>query len=86
MLFINCMLFNCQPIISFCQKTSPPNIFFILADELGYGNVQCFDPSGKIATPNVDKLTQAGMKFTDAHASSSVCTPSRYSKINISSE
>ena len=56
-----------------------PNIIFILADDLGYGDVKCFNPNGKIPTPNIDKLASEGMKFTDAHSSSSVCTPSRYS-------
>lgn len=56
-----------------------PNVVFILADDLGYGDVHCFNPEGKIPTPHVDQLAAAGMKFTDAHASSAVCTPSRYS-------
>jgi arylsulfatase A-like enzyme len=57
----------------------PPNIVYILADDLGYGDVQCLNPDGKIATPNIDRLAGGGMVFTDAHASSAVCTPSRYS-------
>lgn len=61
------------------QKSSRPNIIFILADDLGYGDVKCFNPEGKIPTPNIDKLAAEGMKFTDAHSSSAVCTPSRYS-------
>ena len=56
-----------------------PNIIIILADDLGYGDVQCFNPGGKIRTPNIDRLAAAGMKFTDAHSSSGICTPSRYS-------
>jgi arylsulfatase A len=57
-----------------------PNILFILADDLGYGDVHCLNPErGKIATPNLDKLAAEGMRFTDAHSSSAVCTPSRYS-------
>jgi len=56
-----------------------PNIIFILADDLGYGDVKCFNPGGKIATPNMDELAAGGMMFTDAHSSSAVCTPSRYS-------
>lgn len=55
-----------------------PNIIFILADDLGYGDVKCFNPNGKIPTPNIDKLASEGMKFTNAHSGSSVCTPSRY--------
>ncbi len=55
-----------------------PNIIFILADDLGYGDIASFNPEGKIKTPNIDKLAGAGMKFTDAHTSSAVCTPTRY--------
>jgi arylsulfatase A-like enzyme len=57
---------------------APPNILFILADDLGYGDVKCLNPEGKIATPNMDRLAAAGIVFTDAHSSSSVCTPTRY--------
>ena len=61
-------------------ETSKPNIVFILADDLGYGDVQCLNPQrGRIATPHLDKLAAQGMIFTDAHSSSSVCTPTRYS-------
>jgi len=61
-------------------EISKPNIVFILADDLGYGDVQCLNPQrGKIATPHLDLLAAQGMTFTDAHSSSSVCTPTRYS-------
>ncbi len=56
-----------------------PNIVFLLCDDLGYGDVQCNNPAGKIATPNIDRLATAGLRFTDAHTTSSVCTPTRYS-------
>ena len=57
-----------------------PNVLIILADDLGYGDVQCYNPQrGKIPTPNIDKLATQGMRFTDAHTSSGVCTPTRYS-------
>ena len=55
-----------------------PNIVYILADDLGIGDVACFNPAGKIATPAIDRLAAAGMKFTDAHSGSAVCTPTRY--------
>lgn len=56
-----------------------PNIIVILADDLGYGDVQCNNPQrGKILTPNIDKLASQGMRFTDGHSSSGVCSPSRY--------
>jgi len=55
-----------------------PNILYILCDDLGYGDVKALNPGGKIATPNIDKLAATGMIFSDAHGSSSVCTPTRY--------
>ena len=54
-----------------------PNIVVILADDLGYADVSCY--GGKIATPEMDRLAAAGMRFTNAHTSSAVCTPTRYS-------
>jgi arylsulfatase A-like enzyme len=56
-----------------------PNLVFILADDLGYGDVQALNPArGRIATPHLDRLAAQGMTFTDAHSGSSVCTPTRY--------
>jgi len=55
-----------------------PNIIFIMADDMGYGDVGCYGAT-KIPTPHIDQLAQQGMRFTDAHSSSAVCTPSRYS-------
>ena len=61
------------------QAASKPNIVVIYADDLGYGDIQCYNPKrGKIPTPHVDKLASQGMRFTDAHSSSGVCSPSRY--------
>ncbi|HAY35811.1 MAG TPA: arylsulfatase [Bacteroidetes bacterium] len=58
---------------------SKPNIVYILADDMGYGDVQCLNPErGKIKTPHMDQLAAEGMIFTDAHTTSSVCTPTRY--------
>ena len=61
------------------QSECLPNILLILADDLGYGDVSCYNPESKVATPNIDKLATDGMRFTDAHSPSTVCTPSRYS-------
>ncbi|TVR57314.1 MAG: arylsulfatase [Spirochaetaceae bacterium] len=55
-----------------------PNIIYILADDLGYGDPGCNNPSSAIPTPNIDRLAAEGIRFTNAHAGSSVCTPSRY--------
>ncbi len=54
-----------------------PNIVFILADDLGYGDVGCYGAT-KVKTPHMDRLAREGRRFTDAHAASAVCTPSRY--------
>ena len=55
-----------------------PNIVYILADDLGYGDLSCYYPDSRIQTPNIDRLASEGMRFTDAHSPSSVCTPTRY--------
>lgn len=55
-----------------------PNIIYVLADDLGYGDITAFNKDSKISTPNIDQLANEGMKFTDAHTSSAVCTPTRY--------
>lgn len=56
-----------------------PNIVLILADDLGYGDVGCYNPEAKVATPNIDRLAADGVRFTDAHTPATVCTPTRYS-------
>jgi len=61
------------------SEKKPTNIVLILCDDLGIGDVQCFNPdAGKIKTPCIDQLATQGMSFTDAHSGSSVCTPTRY--------
>jgi len=55
-----------------------PNIVYILADDIGYGDVGCYGAT-KVKTPNIDRLAKEGVRFSDAHAVSAVCTPSRYS-------
>jgi len=59
--------------------SSPPNIVMILADDLGYGDVGCYNDESKVPTPRLDRLASQGMLFTDAHSPATVCTPSRYS-------
>jgi arylsulfatase A-like enzyme len=56
----------------------PPNIVLILADDLGYGDPRCYNKDSRIPTPNIDGLAKQGMRFTDAHTPSAVCTPTRY--------
>ena len=66
-----------QPVSA--AATNQPNIVYLLADDLGYGDVQVLNPArGKIKTPHLDRLAAQGVTFTDAHSGSSVCTPTRY--------
>lgn len=61
------------------EETNRPNIVVMLADDMGFGELQCLNPThGKIKTPQLDAIAASGMIFTDAHSGSSVCTPTRY--------
>ncbi len=66
------------PLRSVAAPPTKPNIVYILADDLGYGDIGCYNPGSKIPTPNIDRLAAEGVRFTDAHSPSSVCTPTRY--------
>src|SRR5512142_875663 len=55
-----------------------PNIVYMYADDLGYGDVSCYG-ARRVSTPNIDRLAAGGLRFTNAHSSSATCTPSRYS-------
>jgi arylsulfatase A len=55
-----------------------PNVVFILADDLGIGDLSCYNPDSKIPTPAMNRLAVQGMRFTDVHTPSAVCTPTRY--------
>jgi arylsulfatase A-like enzyme len=56
----------------------PPNIVYMYADDLGYGDTSCYGAT-RVKTPNLDRAAAAGIRFTHAHSSSATCTPSRYS-------
>ncbi len=58
-----------------------PNIVFILSDDIGTGDIKCYYAPSKVTTPNIDKLATQGMRFTQAYAPGSVCSPSRYALI-----
>lgn len=62
-------------------NTARPNVIIILCDDLGQGDPQCYNPKSKIPTPYIDRLAEEGMRFTDAHTPSSVCTPTRYATL-----
>ena len=72
------IIFSVFLIYANAQKTPRPNIIFILADDLGYGDIGCYGQQ-KIETPNLDKLAQKGMKFTQFYSGSTVCAPARSS-------
>ncbi|WP_321475337.1 arylsulfatase [uncultured Paludibaculum sp.] len=60
------------------RAAARPNILYVLADDLGSGDLGCYNPESKIPTPNLDRLASQGIRFTDMHSPSSVCTPTRY--------
>ena len=57
--------------------TRPPNILLVYTDDVGYGDVGCYEGS-RTPTPNIDRLATEGIRFTDAHCSAATCTPSRF--------
>lgn len=65
-------------LLSGVASARTPNILLILADDLGYGDVRCYNDQAKVPTPNLDRLAREGLRFTDAHSPATVCTPSRY--------
>jgi arylsulfatase A-like enzyme len=76
LLFSSILLCQC---LMAAPDTTRPNVIVILADDLGFGDVGANNPASKIPTPAMDRLATEGMKFTDAHSPSAVCTPTRYS-------
>ncbi|MBA7523276.1 N-acetylgalactosamine-6-O-sulfatase [subsurface metagenome] len=60
------------------DQNNNPNIIYIMADDMGYGDVGCYNENSLIPTPNIDQLAGEGLIFTDAHSPSAVCTPTRY--------
>ena len=82
-LYLCFLLFACSPPDESTEKQvsaadARPNILFILADDMGYGDPQCYNPDSKIHTPNIDRLAAEGVRFTDAHSPGPWCVPSRY--------
>ena len=74
---LQCLVASVGPVQA--AEPAKPNIVYILADDLGYGDVKCLGGErSKIPTPNIDRLASQGMVFTEAHSSSAVCTPTRY--------
>lgn len=79
---------GCAAALTGCQTVPPhtaglsgkkhPNIIYILADDLGYGDLSCLNPESKIQTSNMDRVAHEGVTFTDTHSGCAVCTPTRY--------
>lgn len=67
-------------LVSFTQAAdrTRPNILLLYADDLGYGDLRTYNPESRIPTPHLDRLAAQGIRFTDGHSSSAICTPSRY--------
>jgi arylsulfatase A len=84
--FVCCIIISSLAVLTGCsatsdsapEPTSPPNLIYIIADDMGYGDIKAMNPECKIATPHLDRLASEGIIFTDAHTTSSVCTPTRY--------
>src|SRR3954452_24093868 len=71
-------LIGACPMLAIGRETPvAPNIIFILGDDLGYGDFGCYGAT-KIKTPHVDRMAREGVRFTDAHSPSAMCTPTRY--------
>lgn len=79
--FIKVILLLVATFISFISsaKAPLPNIVIIYADDMGYGDLNIQNANSKFPTPNLEQLAREGMRFTDAHSSSGICSPSRYS-------
>jgi arylsulfatase A len=74
-----CLIFSVVLVVlSFNATAQNPNVIIILAEDLGYGDLSCYNSDSKIPTPDMDQLATVGLRFTDAHSSSSVCFPSQY--------
>lgn len=78
--FMLCM-FNCTQAQKKTTPNSKPNIVIIYADDMGFGDLNCQNPNSKIPTPHLDKLASEGMRFSDAHSSSAICSPSRFAML-----
>lgn len=75
---LTAFLFLCDPSLAAPAREQKPNIVFVLFDDMGYGQPKCYRENTQLKFPNFDRLAAAGMRFTDAHSASAVCTPTRY--------
>ncbi len=80
------LLLTVLPIAAFgateaSKRSTHPNILVVLTDDVGWGDFQCYNPQGKIPSPNVDRLAREGMRFTHAHTPAALCAPTRYAML-----
>ena len=68
----------CFGIVATAGAQELPNIVIVYADDLGYGDLSCYNPNAAYETPRLDRLATEGIRFTDAHSPSTICSPSRY--------
>ncbi|MBX7210239.1 MAG: sulfatase-like hydrolase/transferase [Verrucomicrobiaceae bacterium] len=68
-------------LIATLARAASPNILVVLTDDVGWGDYRCYNPQGKIASPNVDRLAREGIRFTHAHTPAALCAPTRYSML-----
>lgn len=78
-LIIAALTWCCLPVVA---EMTRPNIVILYADDMGYGDLGANNPESKIPTPHLDRLAAQGMRFTDGHSSSGICTPSRYALLS----
>ncbi len=77
-LFTTFLLAPFTALYAAAPPASKPNVIIVLFDDLGWGQPQSYNPQSELRTPNFDRLVKEGMRFTDAHSASAVCTPTRY--------
>ena len=76
--FLSACLISASPLAAQDEPYSPPNVLLVYADDMGWGDLGVQNPDSKIPTPNLDQLAAEGLRCTDAHSSSGICTPSRF--------
>ena len=73
-----CKTLAALPAMAHSAPAALPNIVYVLADDLGWGDLGCYNPRSAVPTPHADRFATEGMRFTDRHSPSAVCTPTRY--------
>lgn len=77
-----CLVLIVSAVAMPCSTADLPNIIIVYADDLGYGDLSCCNPKAAYQTPRLDRMAREGVRFTDAHSPSTICSPSRYGLIS----